>query len=418
MLRRKLLLSTLSLFLLFSLACNNKPSDDAVTTSIKAKLYSEPLLKAASINVVAKDGIVTLTGQVPDDAARLAAQHIASTTPGVKTVVDQTTMAPPPPATTAENFTPPAPPARPARPARTPRKPAPPAPIATPAPVPAPAQDSAPSPGPLHDPAPEKPSAPAPPPPPPPPQPITVTVPEGTILTVRTIDSIDSSVNRTGQTFRASLDAPIVVGDRVVISKGLNVNLKLVDTSSAGKFKGRSELTVSLDSFTYQGRTYQIASSDVQEKGGSRGKRSAEVIGGGAVLGAIIGGLDTRRESEDRVRNSPRLHPPRSRQRNLFPQEIFQRKPARTAAAAIRSRCGRTAISATKLRPTTPTIRFALSHQRSSPCPEANPRGFFECGNEAPAFTHLTPPPVPSTSAPTPKFVILSPRLMRAKDLN
>ena len=77
----------------------------------------------------------------------------------------------------------------------------------------------------------------------------------------------------------------------MVIPKGLNVNLKLVDASSAGKFKGRSELTVSLDSFTYQGKTYQIASSDVQEKGGSRGKRSAEVIGGGAVLGAIIGGL-------------------------------------------------------------------------------------------------------------------------------
>lgn len=152
-------------------------------------------------------------------------------------------------------------------------------------------QNPAPNPGPLHDPAPEKPSAPAPPPPPPPPQPITVTIPEGTIVTIRTIDPIDSSVNRTGERFRASLDAPIVVGDRVVIPKGLNVNLKLVDASSAGKFKGRSELTVSLDSFTYQGRTYQVATSDVQEKGGSRGKRSAEVIGGGAVLGAIIGGL-------------------------------------------------------------------------------------------------------------------------------
>ena len=293
MLRRILLLSTLSLFLLFSFACN-KPSDDAVSTSIKAKLYSEPLLKSASVDVSAKDGIVTLSGQVPDDAARLAAQHIAATTPGVKTVVDQTTMAPPPPATTAENLAPPAPPrppARPARPARTPSKPAPPAPAATPAPTPAPAQDVAPTPGPLHDPAPEKPSAPAPPPPPPPPQPITVTIPEGTIVTVRTVDSIDSSVNRPGQSFRASLDAPIVVGDRVVIPKGLNVNLKLIDASSAGKFKGRSELTVSLDSFTYQGKTYQIASSDVQEKGGSRGKRSAEVIGGGAVLGAIIGGL-------------------------------------------------------------------------------------------------------------------------------
>jgi hypothetical protein len=292
MLRRKLLLSTLSLFLLFAFACNNKPSDDAVTTSIKAKLYSEPLLKSASVDVTAKDGTVTLTGQVPDDAARLAAEHIAATTPGVKTVVDRTTMAPPPLATISENFAPPAPRARPARPARTHNKPAPP-PAATPAPAPAPApvQSADPSPGPLHDPVSEKPSAPAPPPPPPPPQPITVTIPEGTIITIRTIDSIDSSVNRTGQTFRASLDAPIVVGDRVVIPKGLNVYLKLIDASSAGKFKGRSELTVSLDNFTYQGRTYQIASSDVQEKGGSRGKRSAEVIGGGAVLGAIIGGL-------------------------------------------------------------------------------------------------------------------------------
>src|SRR5882762_1375028 len=121
MIRRKLLFATLSLLLLFTFACN-KPSDDAVTTSIKAKLYSEPLLKSASVDVSANDGVVTLTGQVPDDAARLAAQHIAATTPGVKTVVDQTTMAPPPPATTAANYPPPLP-VRPMRPAKLPRSP-------------------------------------------------------------------------------------------------------------------------------------------------------------------------------------------------------------------------------------------------------------------------------------------------------
>jgi hypothetical protein len=108
---------------------------------------------------------------------------------------------------------------------------------------------------------------------------------------VRTIDSIDSSVNHTGQLFRASLDSPIAVGDQVVVPKGLNVYLKLIEASSAGKFKGRSELTVSLDSFTFQGRTYQVSTSDVQEQGSSRGKRSAAVIGGGAALGALIGGL-------------------------------------------------------------------------------------------------------------------------------
>lgn len=291
MLRSRLLLPFLSLAL-FCFGCGSKPSDDTITTGIKAKLYSEPLLKSASVEVTAHNGIVTLTGQVPDDAARLAVQRIASTTPGVKTVVDQTTMAAPPPSAIAENVPPPppAPPARPARPARTRSKPAEVAPAA-PAPAPAPTQNADPNPGPLHEAAQEKPAAPAPPPPPPPPQPVTVTIPDGTIVTVRTIDPIDSSVNRTGQTFRASLDAPIVVGDQVVVPKGLNVYLKLVEASSAGKFKGRSELTVSLDSFTYQGRTYQVATSDVQQQGGSRGKRSAEVIGGGAVLGALIGGL-------------------------------------------------------------------------------------------------------------------------------
>jgi hypothetical protein len=292
MIRRKLLLPLLS-FSLLTIACGSKPTDDAITTHIKASLYSEPLLKSASVDVAAKDGVVTLSGQVPDDAARLAAEKIASSTPGVKTVVDQLTMAGPAaaPVATASVAPAPAPAPRPERTARTVSKRA----QATPAASPAPAPGVTPStdPGPLHEASNQdtKPSAPAPPPPPPPPQPVVVTIPDGTVLSVRTIDSIDSSVNTPGQTFRASLDAPIVVGDQVVVPKGLNVYMKLVDASSAGKFKGRSELTVALDSFTYQGKTYQLASSDVQQKGASRGKRSAEVIGGGAVLGAIIGGL-------------------------------------------------------------------------------------------------------------------------------
>ena len=297
LLRSKLLIPALAVSLLGFVACNNKPSDDTISTGIKAKLYSEPLLKASPLEVTVKDGIVTLSGQVPDAAARLVAQRIASTTPGVKTVVDQTTLPQPPQAAMAT----PAPAPEPKRPAKAAKAPSKPATSAVPLPSPsenasaaaAPTSD----PGPLNDGAKEKiaearPSAPAPAPAsPPPPQPVTVTIPDGSIVTVRTIDSIDSSVNQAGQLFRGSLDAPIVVEDQVVVPKGLNVYLKLTDASSAGKFKGRSELTVSLDSFTYQGKTYQVATSDVQEKGSSRGKRSAAVIGGGAALGALIGGL-------------------------------------------------------------------------------------------------------------------------------
>lgn len=285
---RRYLVSALSLAFV-CLACN-KPSDDSISTSIKAQMYSNASLKSSSVDVATKDGVVTLTGQVSDDGARLAAEQIATKTSGVKTIIDRTTMAPPP--AVAENLAPPSParepPKRPEKPARASRKPA------APAPVPAtPASDTQTNPGPVDNDAskPSAPTPPPPPPPPPPPKPVVVTIPESTIVSVRTIDSIDSSVNRSGQIFRASLDAPIVVDDQVVVPKGLNVYIKLTDASSAGKFKGRSELTVALDSFTYQGKTYQVSASDVQEKGGSRGKRSAAVIGGGAALGALIGGL-------------------------------------------------------------------------------------------------------------------------------
>jgi outer membrane lipoprotein SlyB len=295
--RSGLLTSLLILVLAFSVACN-KPTNDSIATDIKAKMFSEPLLKSSTVNVSVKDGTVTLSGQLSDDAARLAAERIAADAKGVSKVIDQTTV-PMKPAV-AEYMPPPAPaPARkPSHPAHT-SKPQAVEPPSTPsAPTnssaagnPSVEAPSAPAPVPAAAPAPNPAAAPEAPPPPPPPQPVTVTLSEGTVFTVRTVDSIDSSTSKSGQTFRGSLDAPILVEGNVVVPKGLNVNLKLVTASSAGSLKGTSELTVSLDSFTYQGKTYRISSSDVQEKGESRGKRSAAVIGGGAVLGAIIGGI-------------------------------------------------------------------------------------------------------------------------------
>jgi hypothetical protein len=296
MVRRGSLVSVFAISLFLAVACNNKPNDDAITTQIKAKMYSEPLLKSASVNVVSKDGIVTLTGMVPDDSARLAAREIASKTDGVKQVVDSTQMAPPAPLT-QEVAEAPAPPAKP-QPAPAPPRPAkkkpspPPAPSSPEPATPAtPASDVSAAAAPAPPPPAPLPSSPTPPPPPPPPQPITLTIPEGTIVTIRTIQAIDSSTSSTGQTFSASLDAPVVVNDHVVLPKGLNVTLKLIEASSAGSFKGRSELTVSLESVSYQGKSYSLQTSDVQQTGASRGKRSAAVIGGGAVLGALIGGL-------------------------------------------------------------------------------------------------------------------------------
>ena len=132
---------------------------------------------------------------------------------------------------------------------------------------------------------------PSPPAPPSPPQPVTVTVPANTIVTVRTIDSIDSKTNQSGQVFKASLDAPIVVDSRVIVPSGADAYVKLVDAKSAGRVTGRSELGLELSSIVFQGKTYNVVSSDVKQSGTSRGKQSAERIGGGAALGALIGAV-------------------------------------------------------------------------------------------------------------------------------
>lgn len=60
----------------------------AITEDIKATISSDPLLKNSSANVATHGRVVTLTGQVPDDSAHLAAYKIATGERGVTKVND------------------------------------------------------------------------------------------------------------------------------------------------------------------------------------------------------------------------------------------------------------------------------------------------------------------------------------------
>lgn len=278
------LLATLS----FAVSCSRMRSDEAITTEIKAALFSDPTLKSANIDVAVKDGVVTLSGGVSDEAARSAAERIARGVQGVRQVNDQvvTTSTRSEAPKVAEN--PPAPTPEPAKPEpavkhaavkhHRARTASPPAPTRAPAPAPTESASTAPA----------QPAAPAAPPPP---QTRTMTIPASTIVTVRTIDSIDSSTNRAGEMFRASLDAPIVVNNEVVAAAGSDAYIKLVTAKSEGRYTGRNELTLELSSIVVHGQTYNLVSSDVRQSGGSRGKNSAEKIGGAAAIGAIIGAI-------------------------------------------------------------------------------------------------------------------------------
>jgi len=119
----------------------------------------------------------------------------------------------------------------------------------------------------------------------------TLTIPAGTMLNVRMIDSISSDVNHAGQIFRGSLDSPVIVGNRTVLPKGATVHVKLVSARSAGRVKGRSELALQLDSIVLRGRLYPISSRIVDFRGKSESKKSLKNAGVGAAVGGGLGAL-------------------------------------------------------------------------------------------------------------------------------
>jgi hypothetical protein len=242
------------------IACSKGPTDDQITKAIQASYYADPQVRDEKITLDVKNGEVALSGPVSSDAARLQAYKLAAQTNGVKKVNDQMQVAAAGagPASEAANTEPPK--------------------------TEAPATEAARNEAPVEE-------APKEAPPPPPPQPRKITVPAGTSVRVQTIDAISSKTSQTGQTYRASLAAPIVVGDSVVVPKGADVSLQVASAKQAGKMKGSSELTLALAELSYHGKSYPLASSSVQQVGKSRGKQTATRAGVGAGLGALVGGL-------------------------------------------------------------------------------------------------------------------------------
>jgi len=264
----------------FTAACNKAPNDAQITSDVQTKLNADSGLQGKQLGVQSADGVVTLSGSVDNDAQREAAARYASSVGGVKQVVNNLTVAPamaqtPPPPPQEEQPKP-----RPSAHSRSSRSRSlpntatqePPAPVAQAAP-----------------PAPVTPPAPTAPPPPPPPQ--KVTIPSGTTIAIRLVDTLDTETAVAGQTFHATLDSPLSAEGDVAIPAGYNVEGHVVDVKSAGKFAGQSSLILQLDRIAVGSKYYSVQTNQYSRQGSSRGKNTAEKVGAGAGIGAIIGAI-------------------------------------------------------------------------------------------------------------------------------
>jgi hypothetical protein len=116
-------------------------------------------------------------------------------------------------------------------------------------------------------------------------------VPAGTMLTVRLGQAVGSKISTAGETFTATLASPISVDGKTAIPAGASASGTVVDAKPLGRFKGGASLQLRLTSITVNGADQAISTSSVARTATGKGKRTAVLAGGGAGLGALIGGL-------------------------------------------------------------------------------------------------------------------------------
>jgi hypothetical protein len=247
-------------------------SDQEIANDIQSRIDAESALNGQNIKVSVNGGTATLNGTVNNDAARALAAADSGAAAGVRTVINNLTVAP----ERAARQQPQPKPERRHRPDRTPppdqqamAQPAPPPPPAQPAVQPEPAR----------------------PPQPPPLVVRTVSVPADTTLPIRLADALDTATTQTGQTIHGTLAADIIADDMVAIPRGTPAVGRVVDAKDATHFSGSSLLSIELTQIELKGQAIPVSTSAFTQQGKGRGKNTAVKTGGGAAIGAIIGAL-------------------------------------------------------------------------------------------------------------------------------
>ncbi len=255
------------------------PNDEAIVSAIQSKLYQDPVLKTQDVRVISQQGVVVLSGTVGNDQEKAQVEQFAQSAPGVKQVIDQLTVGAPDQTASQAQESAGQPESRASRRrSRALAQNEPPA--ESPSQAPAPVEQTPPT------------SAQDTNAPPPPPQPVDITIPAGTVIAVRLVDPVDSSVNKAGDEVGATVDTPVSDNGQIVIPRYAKARLRVVSDRNAGHIKGQSMVQLKLVSVTVNGQAYNVNSGTYEKLAtGSRGKQTAERAGIGAALGGIIGAI-------------------------------------------------------------------------------------------------------------------------------
>lgn len=117
------------------------------------------------------------------------------------------------------------------------------------------------------------------------------TIPTGSTIVIRMLDSINSERNKVGEQFIAVLEEPILQGGVEVIPRGADIRGRIANVNEAGRVAGSAQLGLELTQVMVNGIPYSVTTSEYQEVGEGRGSQTAKRAAAGAGIGAVIGAI-------------------------------------------------------------------------------------------------------------------------------
>jgi hypothetical protein len=117
------------------------------------------------------------------------------------------------------------------------------------------------------------------------------TIPTGSQIVIRMIDSVNSETNKVGDQFIAVIDEAVYQGGVEVIPRGSDVRGRIANINEAGRVAGAAQLGLELTQVIVNGIPYSVTTSEYQEAGEGRGSQTAKRAAAGAGVGAIIGAI-------------------------------------------------------------------------------------------------------------------------------
>jgi hypothetical protein len=105
----------------------------------------------------------------------------------------------------------------------------------------------------------------------------TVTLPSGYVIPVRLADDVNSNHDKAGDLFTGTVDPSVLVHDHVVIPRGTEAHIRMVEAKKGGHVKGKAKVRLELVSLIMNGERLRVdTNTPSKEKGTGSAKISAE----------------------------------------------------------------------------------------------------------------------------------------------